>query len=185
MAAVATLVSINVGVPRQVEFGGEWVSTAIFKEPVNGPVRVRTLNLEGDRQADLTVHGGVAKAVYVYPSEHYPFWRSELPDIDFPFGAFGENLTTTGLLEHEVRVGDVLSIGTAEFAVTQPRMPCFKLGIRFGRADMVKRFMRAGRSGIYLRVTREGVIRAGDAIALIARDERAMTIADVFLRRGR
>src|SRR5678815_2874158 len=134
------IISLNVGRPRLVLRDDEPVSTGIFKEPVRGRVMMRTLNLDGDRQADLSVHGGPEKAVYVYPSEHYAFWKRELPDADFGWGNFGENLTTEGLLEDRVRIGDTLRIGSAEFIVTQPRLPCFKLGIRFNRADMVKHF---------------------------------------------
>jgi MOSC domain-containing protein YiiM len=147
------LISTNVGLPRPVEWNGEIVETAIFKEPVSGAVRVGRLNLEGDRQADLTVHGGTNKAVYAYPSEHYPFWREELA-TDLPWGAFGENLTTSGVTEDEVSIGDRLRIGSAEFVVTQPRTPCFKLIVKFGRNDMVRRFQRSGRSGFYLAVAR-------------------------------
>jgi MOSC domain-containing protein YiiM len=137
------------------------------------------LNLEGDRQADLSVHGGADKAVYAYPSEHYAYWRKELPGMDFPWGAFGENLTTEGLLEETVHVGDRLRAGSVEFVVTQPRMPCFKLGIRFDRRDMVKRFLRSGRTGFYLAVLREGDVAAGDAVGLVAEGEYQITVADV------
>ncbi|MBV8546282.1 MAG: MOSC domain-containing protein [Acidobacteria bacterium] len=176
------VISINVGQPREVEWRDQIVRTSIFKEPVPGRVRVDRLNIDGDRQSDLTVHGGVAKAAYVYPSEHYEFWRKELPDADLPWGAFGENLTTSGLSEDDVRIGDRFAIGSAEFAVTQPRMPCFKLTIRFGRADMIKRFFRSGRSGFYLAVTKEGEIEAGDDITLLSRDDDAITIAEAFAR---
>ncbi len=140
------VVSINVGPPRDVEWRGKTVRTSIFKEPVAGRVRVERLNVKGDQQSDLTVHGGADKAVYVYPGEHYAFWREELPDVDLPWGAFGENFTTEGLIEDSVHIGDQLRVGSAEFVVTQPRMHCFKLGIRFGRPDMVKRFLRSGRN---------------------------------------
>jgi MOSC domain-containing protein YiiM len=169
---------VNVGRPRDVEWRGKAVRTSIFKDSVAGPVAVSRLNLEGDEQSDLSVHGGVDKAVYAYPSEHYAYWREQLPDVALAWGAFGENLTTEGLLEGGVQVGDRLRIGSAEFAVTQPRLPCFKLGIRFGRADMVKRFQRSGRTGFYLAVLREGAIAAGDPIRLS--EERAgVTVADV------
>lgn len=175
-------ISINVGLPREVEWRDQIVRTSIFKEPVAGRVRVDRLDIEGDRQSDLTVHGGVAKAVYVYPSEHYDFWRKELPDAELPWGGFGENLTTIGVSEDDVRIGDRFGIGSAEFVVTQPRMPCFKLTIRFGRADMIKRFYRSGRSGFYFAVTKEGEIGAGDEISLLSRDVRAMTIAEAAAR---
>ena len=173
------LISVNVGRPRLVMWRGEPVSTGIFKEPVAGRVYLRTLNLDGDRQADLTVHGGPAKAVYAYPSEHYPFWRGELPGVELPWGMFGENFTTAGLLETTVNVGDRLRVGTAELQVTQPRMPCYKLGIKFGRADMLKRFLASGRTGFYFAVLREGEVGAGDDVELIARDPRGVTVADV------
>src|SRR5258707_1815367 len=173
------LVSINVGLPREVQWHGKTVLTSIFKAPVAGPVKVGRLNLEGDRQSDLNVHGGADKAVYVYPAEHYAFWRAELPGVALPWGAFGENLTTEGLMEDSVHIGDRFRIGFAEFAVTQPRMPCFKLGIRFGRPDMVKRFLRSGRTGFYLAVTREGEVAAGNAVASIARQELAISVADI------
>jgi MOSC domain-containing protein YiiM len=172
------LLSVNVGLPREIEFHGKFVRTSIFKSPASGQVRVATLNLEGDEQSDLSVHGGVHKAVYAYPSEHYAFWREEVPGLDLSWGAFGENFTTEGLLE-EVQIGDRLRVGTAEFAVTQPRMPCFKLGIRFGRPEIVKRFLRSGRSGFYLAVLQEGQVTAGDSIEVLARDEHGVTVADI------
>ena len=180
-----TLVSLNVGMPRQLVWHGESVTTGIFKHPISGPATVRRLNIDGDRQADLTVHGGARKAVYVYPSEHYAFWRDELPDADLAWGAFGENLTTGGILEDGVSPGDALDIGTAAFRVTIPRMPCYKLQVRFGRLDMVKRFWRSGRCGFYLSVVREGEIAAGDAIRLARTAGTTPTIAEVFAARGR
>jgi MOSC domain-containing protein YiiM len=159
-------------------WNGDSVLTSIFKKPVAGRVRVETLNLAGDQQSDLTVHGGPEKAVYVYPSEHYAFWRDELPGVDLPWGSFGENLTVEGLAEGQLRIGDEIAIGSAVFVVTQPRMPCFKLGIRFGRMDMVKRFLKSGRSGFYLSVSREGKLSAGDPIALTPSQAPAITVAE-------
>jgi MOSC domain-containing protein YiiM len=173
------VISINAGLPRNVEWRGQIVQTSIFKEPVAGTVKVRRLNLNGDQQSDLTVHGGADKAVYVYPFEHYAFWLDELPSLEYPMGAFGENFTTTGLDEENVHIGDRFRIGTAEFIVTQPRMPCYKLTIRFNRPDMIKRFLQSGRTGFYLAVTREGEVTAGDAISPIANDPGAITVADV------
>jgi len=146
---------------------------------VAGSVKVRTLNLEGDQQSDLSVHGGVNMAVYAYPAEHYSYWRNELPEANLSWGAFGENLTTEGLLEGLVNVGDKFRIGTAEFEVTQPRIPCYKLGIRFGRDDIVKRFLQSGRTGFYLAVTQEGQIKAGDAIERLSVNEQRVTIPDI------
>lgn len=173
------ILSINVGLPREVEWRGKTIYTSIFKTPVPGRVQVTMLNLEGDRQSDLSVHGGPEKAVYVYPGEHYAFWREAFPGMELSWGAFGENFTTEGLLENTVCIGDCFRVGSAEFVVTQPRMPCFKLGIRFGRADMVKRFLRSGRTGFYLAVLREGVVTAGESLELISRIEPAVTVADI------
>jgi MOSC domain-containing protein YiiM len=173
------LLSVNVGLPREIEWKGKLVRTSIFKTPVQGRVRVGKLNLDGDQQSDPSVHGGIEKAVYAYPSEHYPFWREELAGRDLPWGVFGENFTTEGLLEETVRIGDRLRVGSAEFAVTQPRMPCFKLGIRFDRPDLVKRFLQSGRAGFYFSVLREGEVTAGDSIQLLARDEHSVTVADI------
>jgi MOSC domain-containing protein YiiM len=173
------IISVNVGLPRLVLRNDEPVSTGIFKEPVAGRVMMRTLNLEGDRQADLSVHGGPEKAVYVYPSEHYEFWKRELPDMDLPWGMFGENFTTTGLFETEINIGDRFRAGTAEVMVTQPRMPCYKLGIRFGRADIIKRFLISERSGFYLSVLKEGEVGAGDAFELLEKNTSAVRVVDV------
>lgn len=173
------VVSVNVGQPREVEAQGTIVLTSIFKAPVPGAVRVRQLNLDGDRQSDLSVHGGAHKAVYVYPAEHYAYWRAELTEAPLPWGAFGENLTTQGLREDSTYVGDRFRIGSTELVVTQPRMPCFKLGIRFGRPDMVKRFQQSGRTGFYLSVSEEGDVSAGDPIVLMSRGEGAFTVAEV------
>ena len=176
------VISVNVGRPRPMSHQARIVYSSIVKTPVSGPVRVGPVNLEGDEQADLRVHGGREKAVYAYPSEHYAFWRGQLPGFELPWSMFGENLTLEGLLERDVRVGDRLGIGTAVFVVTRPRMPCFKLGIRFGRPDMVQRFWHAGRPGFYLAIAAEGVIEAGDAIALQPGDPDAPTIASFFTR---
>ncbi len=173
------VISVNVSLPKEVSWKRKAVTTGIFKRPVAGRVIVRRLNLEGDRQADLRVHGGPSKAVYAYPSEHYPFWRRELPEMELPWGMFGENLTTVGPLENEVNIGDRFRIGSVELIVTQPRMPCYKLGVRFGREDMVKRFLRSGRTGFYFAVEREGEIGAGDSIIPIARNQHDVTVADI------
>ena len=173
------LVSVNVGLPREVDWRGKTVRTSIFKAPVSGPVRVQKLNLEGDQQSDRSVHGGRDKAVYAYPSEHYTYWKTVLPGTDLPWGAFGENFTLEGLLEERVCIGDHVRCGTAEFVVTQPRMPCFKLGIRFNRPEMVKLFQRSGRTGFYLAVAREGLVAADDALELIPSTEEGMSVADI------
>lgn len=173
------LISICVGLPREVSWKGRTVSTGIFKQPVTGRVMMRSLNLDGDKQADRTVHGGIEKAVYAYSMEHYAYWQQELPDEELPWGAFGENLTIEGLSEKTVNIGDRFCIGNAEVMVTQPRFPCFKLNLKFGRDDMVKRFLNSRLSGIYFSVVQEGEISAGDAIELIHRDEHNVTVADI------
>ena len=179
MQLVSVLVSVNVGLPRQVIWKNRVVTTGIFKEPVSGRVAVRRLNLDGDRQADLSVHGGPHKAIYAYPAEHYAYWRRELPDMSLPWGMFGENLTTHGLHEEAVNVGDRFRIGSVELMATEPRLPCYKLGLRFGREDIVKRFLASGRSGMYFAVVKEGDLAAGDAFEVIHRDERHVTVADI------
>jgi MOSC domain-containing protein YiiM len=172
------VVSVQVGRPREVAWRGKTVLTSIWKEAVAGAVRVGRLGLDGDAQSDLSVHGGVEKAVYAYPSEHYAWWREQLGVERLPWGAFGENLTLEGLLEGELGIGDRLRIGTAELHVTQPRTPCFKLGVRFGDPAMVKRFLASGRSGFYLAVECEGALRAGDDVAVVARHPQLLTVAE-------
>jgi MOSC domain-containing protein YiiM len=171
--------SVNVGMPRDVVWHGRAVTTGIFKEPVRGPVAVRTLNLDGDRQADLTVHGGKNKAVYCYSSSHYDHWKRELPGRDLPPGTFGENLTIDGPGDNEFFLGDRFRVGTAETIVTQPRLPCYKLGVKFEDDGMVKRFLASGRMGFYLAVTREGKVGAGDEMELIERDANALPVSEV------
>ena len=173
------LVSVNIGLPRQVTWRGRNTTTAIYKQPVGGRVALRKLNLDGDRQADLTVHGGEHKAVYCYPLVHYDYWRSELPGQELPMGVFGENFTTDGLLEDSVHLGDRLSVGSAEVVVTQPRLPCYKLGVRFQSDDMVKRFFASRRTGFYLAVAREGEVGAGDEIKVIARDPNGVPVSEI------
>ena len=173
------IVSLNIGLPREVMWRGLHVTTGIFKEPVEGRVALRKLNLDGDRQADLTVHGGEFKAAYCYPLEHYDYWKKELPGRELPMGSFGENFTTEGWLEDSVHLGDRFAIGSAEVIVTQPRLPCYKLGVRFQSDDMVKRFLASGRMGFYLAVTQEGEVGAGDEVKVIARDPNAVPVTDI------
>jgi MOSC domain-containing protein YiiM len=176
---IPRVVSVNVGLPRTVRWRNHDVTTGIFKRPVQGRVSVRRLNLDGDRQADLAVHGGAAKAVYAYPLEHYAFWNEQLGER-LPFGAFGENLTVEGLpLEREAAIGDRLRIGSAELVVTQPRLPCAKLALRFDRMDMVKRFLASGRTGYYLAVAVEGEIGAGDRVEPVARHPARVAVAEI------
>ena len=172
------LVSLNVARPRLMVYKGATINTGIFKKPVTGRVALRTLNLDGDQQADLSVHGGPYKAVYAYPSEHYDYWRRELPDADLPWGMFGENFTTEGLTE-ELHVGDRLRIGSAIVMVRQPRMPCYKLAAKFQRDDMIERFLHSGRSGLYFSVEQEGEVGEGDSFELISQDREGITIAEM------
>ncbi len=174
------IVSVNVGLPREVPWNKITISTGIYKKPVIGDVVVRKLNLEGDRQADLTVHGGPYKAVYAYPAEHYGFWRDEFPEMPLTWGYFGENLTTTGLREDEVYIGDTFRIGSATFQVTQPRLPCYKLALRFGRDDIIKRFLASRRTGFYLSVLEEGTVRAMSEIEAVDRDPNQVTVCDII-----
>jgi len=174
------ILSVQVGRPRPVIFDGHPARTGIYKNPVDGPVHVGTLNLEGDEQADLTVHGGVNKAVYAYASEHYPYWQERYASREFVQGEFGENLTTEGLLETDAGIGDTLKIGTAEFVVVQPRLPCYKLAGKFGDKNILQTFTDSGRSGIYFAVIKEGRLQAGDDIHWTHRGENPFTIADAM-----
>jgi len=173
------VLSVNVALPRLITWKGQTINTGIFKKPVAGPVMMRKLDLDGDRQADLSVHGGPYKAVYAYPSEHYEFWRKEFPEMDLPWGQFGENLTTQGLNENDTHIGDVLRIGKAAVQVTQPRVPCFKLAAKFQRDDILERVLQSGRSGFYFSVIEEGLVAAGDGIERIQEDENGIAVSDI------
>ncbi len=173
------VLSVNVGRPQLILLQGIAVSSGIIKRPVEGPVMVRSTNLDGDRQSDLSVHGGPNKAVYAYPSEYYPLWRSELKNPELSFGGFGENLTTEGLLDHEVLIGDRLQVGEAVLVVTQPRMPCLKLAARLHRDDIIQRMIERGRHGFYFSVEQEGVVAAGDEIRLLDRPASSLTVAEL------
>ncbi len=173
------VLSVNVGLPRKIIYNGQIINTAIFKDPVKGPIMLRRLNLDGDRQADLTVHGGIDKAVYSYPVEHYDYWRKQFPATDLKWGMFGENFTTEGLLEDAINVGDQFQIGSAKLVATQPRMPCYKLGVRFRRMDVIRRFMTSGRPGIYFKILKEGEVKTGDKIKNIKRDKNNVTVKDI------
>ena len=173
------LLSVNVGLPREVMWHGTNVTSAIFKQPVSRRVALRKLNLDGDRQADLSVHGGEYKAVYCYPISHYDYWKKELPGRELPLGMFGEDFTTDGLLEDSVHIGDRFSVGSAEVVVTQPRLPCYKLGVRFQADDMVKRFLASARTGFYLAVSREGEVGAGDEFTVMVCDQNAVPVSEI------
>ena len=174
------IIAVNVGQPREHVWHGQAVTTGIFKSPVTGLVRVRALNLDGDRQADLSVHGGPEKAIYAYPVEHYPYWHEQLPHTSFSWGNFGENLSTQGLLEDELCIGDTLCIGSAVLTVTQPRLPCYKLALRFDRDDMTKQFFMSGRLGFYFAVAKEGELQAGDQVEFVSRDPNRLSVNDLF-----
>jgi MOSC domain-containing protein YiiM len=173
------LISLNVARPRLAVYRDQTVSTGIFKQPVFGQVPLRSLNLDGDRQADLAVHGGPFKAVYAYPSEHYDFWREQLPGTQLPSGMFGENFTTEGLFEADLHIGDRLQIGTAVIMVRQPRIPCYKLALKFHRNDILARFLRSGRSGFYFSVEQEGVVESGNPLEFLSRERDAITISEI------
>jgi MOSC domain-containing protein YiiM len=175
---VKKVISVNVGLPTDLLNGDRVISTGIIKTPVSGPVRARALNLDGDRQADLTVHGGVDKAIYLYPSEHYEFWQQML-GAKLPWAAFGENLTIAGLSETTVSIGDHLGIGTAVLSVSQPRLPCFKLAAKFQRDDMIERFLDSRRTGFYAQVLQEGELQAGDPIVILQEDPARVTIREI------
>lgn len=179
MDAVMRIISVNVGLPREFLWKGAPVVTGIFKEAVAGSVAVGKTNLDGDQQADLTVHGGAQKAVYAYPAEHYDYWRRELPEVTFSWAMFGENLTTEGLLEDTLCIGDRLRVGSAILEVTQPRLPCYKLAMRFSRDDMIQRFLGSGRSGFYFSVVEEGEVSTGSEIEILSRDANQVTVADI------
>src|SRR5215471_14575041 len=173
------IVSVNVGLPRKVVWKGMTVQTAIFKEPVAGAVAIQALNLAGDQQADLTVHGGYDKAVYAYPAEHYEYWWTQLPEVPFSWGAFSENLTTEGLWEDTLCIGDLLRVGSAVLQVTQPRMPCYKLELRFNRDDMIKRFLMSGRSGFYFSVIEPGEVSTESKLEILERDPNRVAVSDI------
>jgi MOSC domain-containing protein YiiM len=173
------LLSVNCGLPRQVDWHGSTVTTSIFKDPVSGRVPMRTLNLDGDKQSDLTVHGGQYKAVYCYPVQHYEYWKGKLPGQPLPIGVFGENFTVDGFDEDSVYIGDRFSVGSAEVVVSQPRLPCYKLGIRFGSDQMVKRFLASGLTGFYLAVLREGEVGAGDEIVPLSHDPDSIPVSAI------
>ena len=173
------IVSVNVGLPIEASWKGKTVTTGIFKSPVNGSITLRKHNLDGDKQADLSVHGGPTKAVYVYPLQHYTYWREELAPMDLPYGSFGENFTVEGVDEESICIGDEFKVGTAQVYVTEPRMPCFKLGIRFDREDMVKRFLKSQRTGFYFGIVEEGQVQSGDTLEPLTRNSNGLRVANV------
>lgn len=180
MDTIMRIVSVNVGLPRQVVSDGRSITTGIYKLPVHHRVRVGKLNIEGDGQGDLSVHGGLYKAVYAYPSEHYDYWRRELPGINLTHGMFGENLTLDGLMEDDVHIGDRFRMGEAILMVTQPRLPCYKLGIRFQRQEMPDQFLSSRRTGFYFTVVKEGELGEGDPIELIQHGVNRVSVSAIL-----
>jgi MOSC domain-containing protein YiiM len=176
--------SVNVGLPREVFWKGRTIRTGIFKEPVAGSVAIRRLNLEGDQQADLKVHGGIDMAVYIYPADYYAFWREQFPEMELPWGMFGENLTIWGVRDDTIHIGDHLQVGSAQLVVRSPRMPCYKLGMKFGRDDVLKILFQSGYSGFYCAVLQEGEVAAGDPVTLLRRDEHAVSVRDIVHLQG-
>lgn len=174
------IISIQVGLPREVEWQGKLVSTGIFKDPVPGPLLLRGFNLAGDGQADLSVHGGERKAVYGYGADAYPWWKKTIPGTDFPWGAFGENLTFAELDEKKICAGDIYRLGSAELQVTEPRFPCFKLGIKYGDMKVIKTFLDSRRSGVYFRIHKEGMVDRGDELQLLHGDPARVSIYDFY-----
>ncbi len=172
--------SIQVGMPKTVVFRGKEITTGIFKDPVKGPVLLKTLSLVGDGQADLRVHGGVNKALYAYSLDTYPRWRKLRPDLEFTDGAFGENLSMSSLLEDSIYIDDVYELGLAVVQVTQPRFPCYKLGVKFKESKIIKQFMEFERPGVYFRVLKEGEINVGDELKLIKREEVLLSVLELF-----
>lgn len=173
------LLSVNVSQPKAISYRGKTVRTGIFKEPVKGRVMLRRLNLDGDRQGDLNVHGGPDKAVYVYTVEHYDFWAHALGRNDFAFGQFGENFTVEGMPEERIHIGDVFCVGSALVEVSQPRVPCYKLGLKMGSTRFIKQFLTSGRVGFYLRVLEEGEVGAGDEIHRVRMGPEQMPIREI------
>ncbi len=170
------IISINVAMPKTIEIKGRPVLTAIYKEPVASSVWLGKLGLVGDGQADLTVHGGLHQAVYSYPFEHYDYWQKHLNTAPLALGMFGENFTVSGLLEDQICVGDILSIGEATVQVTMPRIPCFKFGHKIGHPEILDAFLRSGKSGFYQRVLTEGHVKVDDEIKIVARDSNKISI---------
>ena len=172
------VLSVHVGSLQEMLRNGKKIQTGIFKQPTEGPIEVKRLGLEGDQQANKKLHGGIYKAICVYPSEHYDLWKEELGKPDLSFGDFGENLTTVGLMEGDIRLGDRLRIGSVEIVVTQPREPCITLNARLDTKDLSARICKSGRSGFYFSVMKEGIIKNGDSIEYINRDENRVTVSD-------
>ena len=172
------VLSVHVGSLQEMLRNGKKIQTGIFKQPTEGPIEVKQLGLEGDQQANKKLHGGVYKAICVYPSEHYDLWKEELGNPGLSFGDFGENLTTAGLMEGDICLGDRLRIGSVEMVVTQPREPCITLNARLDTKDLSARIRKSGRSGFYCSVEREGTIENGDSIGYISRDENKVSVSD-------
>jgi MOSC domain-containing protein YiiM len=175
---MATILSVNAGIAQPLIANKKVVQSAIFKRSIEGPVQVLPSGLAGDERVDHAVKGATERAVYAYPSEHYPFWRNEYPAMKLPFGVFGENLTTQGIHDRDVFIGDRYQVGSAILTVTQPRMPCYKLAARFQRADIIERMIAVGRHGFFFAVTKPGIVSAGDAMQLLHREPASISVVD-------
>lgn len=174
------VVSLNVSKTIEVPWEGKMIQTGIYKKPVTRPLEIKGINVEGDDQGNRKTHGGIDRAVYAYPMEHYEYWRKQYPDKELPFGMFGENLTTTGLFEDKVHVGDIFKIGTAEIMAVQPRMPCYRLGIRFDDQEVIEKYVATDYCGIFFRIVKEGIIKQDDEIILIKKDPESLSILEIY-----
>jgi MOSC domain-containing protein YiiM len=174
------LVSVNVGLTRLFSWQGQTFKTSIFKKAISSRVTLRWTNVDGDRQSDLSVHGGPSRAVYVYPSEHYGFWKGKLPGHDFTWGALGENFTTEGMLETKTSAGDRYRVGSAVVKVTTPRLPCYKLAAKFQPDDIVDDFISSGFCGFYFSVVEEGEVGAGDEFHFLGGETPTVTVLEAY-----
>lgn len=174
------VVSLNVGKVKEVTYDGKTIRTGIYKKPIQEPLEAKGINIEGDDQGNRKTHGGIDRAIYSYPMEHYSYWKKQYPTKELPFGMFGENLTTEGLLEKDVKVGDIFKIGTTKIMALQPRMPCYRLGYKFDDEKIIDKFLETDYCGIFYRIIKEGKLQVGDEINLIKSDPDSMTIVEIF-----
>ena len=174
------IISTNIGLPQTITWKEKTVQTGIFKKPVNKPIFLSKLGVDEDAVMNKKVHGGIDKSCYLYPTDHYAFWKQKYPDLDWNWGIFGENLSVAGLAENKMHIGDVLEIGESIVKITQPRIPCYKLGVRFGHQEIIKQFLEASRSGIYVKVLKEGFVQAGDQVYLLERQSNNLTVSQIF-----
>ncbi len=174
------VVSVNIGERQGVKYRGKTVKTGIFKKPVSHPIILGKSDVEGDAVIDRRYHGGELKACYLYSADHYEFWKNKYPDLEWEYGMFGENITVEGLNEKEIQIGDIFYIGDCRVRVTQPRQPCFKLGLRFGSQTIVKAFSQAPFPGVYVSVIEEGAVKIGDNFSLSERLHDTIGLLDIY-----